>query len=41
MASNQSDYPVRFSVDYPDRPLNRLTTFSGSSWSSPSSSSPA
>ena len=20
------DYPVRFSVDYPDRPLNRLTT---------------
>ena len=26
MASNQSDYPVRFSVDYPDRPLNRLTT---------------
>jgi hypothetical protein len=21
-----SDYPVRFSVDYPDRPLNRLTT---------------
>ena len=22
-----SDYPVRFSVDYPDRPLNRLTTF--------------
>jgi hypothetical protein len=21
------DYPVRFSVDYPDRPLNRLTTF--------------
>jgi hypothetical protein len=20
-------YPVRFSVDYPDRPLNRLTTF--------------
>jgi hypothetical protein len=26
MASNQSDYPVQFSVDYPDRPLNRLTT---------------
>jgi hypothetical protein len=22
-----SDYPVRFDVDYPDRPLNRLTTF--------------
>lgn len=22
-----SPYPVRFSVDYPDRPLNRLTTF--------------
>ena len=21
------DYPVRFAVDYPDRPLNRLTTF--------------
>ncbi len=20
------DHPVRFSVDYPDRPLNRLTT---------------
>ena len=20
------DYPVQFSVDYPDRPLNRLTT---------------
>ena len=26
MASNQSDYPVQFSVDYPDRPLNRITT---------------
>ena len=26
MASNQSDYPVQFSVDYPDRPLSRLTT---------------
>ena len=26
MASNQSDYPVQFSVDYPDRPLNRVTT---------------
>src|SRR5258708_5705198 len=23
----QSNYPVQFSVDYPDRPLNRLTTF--------------
>lgn len=23
----QSSYPVQFSVDYPDRPLNRLTTF--------------
>jgi hypothetical protein len=22
-----SDYPVNFDVDYPDRPLNRLTTF--------------
>jgi len=22
-----NDYPVRFNVDYPDRPLNRLTTF--------------
>ena len=20
-------YPVQFSIDYPDRPLNRLTTF--------------
>ena len=26
MASTQSDYPVQFSVDYPDQPLNRLTT---------------
>lgn len=24
-------YPVRFSVDYPDRALNRLTTGCGSS----------
>ncbi|MFN8110668.1 MAG: DUF4389 domain-containing protein [Thermoleophilia bacterium] len=24
---NPDPYPVRFSVDYPDRPLNRLTTF--------------
>ena len=23
----QTSYPVRFQVDYPDRPLNRLTTF--------------
>jgi hypothetical protein len=23
----QASYPVQFSVDYPDRPLNRLTTF--------------
>jgi hypothetical protein len=23
----EGDYPVQFSVDYPDRPLNRLTTF--------------
>jgi len=23
----QDPYPVQFSVDYPDRPLNRLTTF--------------
>ena len=23
----EDDYPVQFSVDYPDRPLNRLTTF--------------
>ena len=22
----QEDYPVRFTVDYPDRPLDRLTT---------------
>jgi uncharacterized protein DUF4389 len=27
MAQAESDYPVQFSVDYPDRPLNRLTTF--------------
>ena len=26
MASNQSDYPVQLSIDYPDRPLSRLTT---------------
>ena len=27
MAQAESDYPVQFSVDYPDRDLNRLTTF--------------
>jgi hypothetical protein len=27
MAQAESDYPVQFTVDYPDRPLNRLTTF--------------
>src|SRR2546429_9944890 len=26
MATQQGAYPVQFSVDYPDRPLNRLTT---------------
>jgi hypothetical protein len=26
MATQQSEYPVRYSVDYPDRNLNRLTT---------------
>src|SRR5213082_2872139 len=26
-AMQQATYPVQFSVDYPDRPLNRLTTF--------------
>ena len=26
MASDHSDYPIHFSVDYPDQPLNRLTT---------------
>jgi hypothetical protein len=26
MALQQARYPVQFSVDYPDRPLNRLTT---------------
>ena len=26
MVSDHSDYPVQFSVDYPDRPLSRLTT---------------
>jgi hypothetical protein len=27
MVMIQDPYPVQFSVDYPDRPLNRLTTF--------------
>ncbi len=27
MMEQQVTYPVQFSVDYPDRPLNRLTTF--------------
>jgi hypothetical protein len=27
MATVQEPYPVRFSVDYPDRPLNKMTTF--------------
>lgn len=27
MAQTESNYPVQFSVDYPDRDLNRLTTF--------------
>ena len=26
-ATGQDQYPVQFSVDYPDRPLNRVTTF--------------
>src|SRR6266511_6489041 len=26
MAMQPATYPVQFSVDYPDRPLNRLTT---------------
>ena len=26
MAQAESEYPLQFSVDYPDRPLNRLTT---------------
>ncbi|MGN6795450.1 MAG: hypothetical protein ACTHJW_23920, partial [Streptosporangiaceae bacterium] len=26
-AFGQEPYPVQFSVDYPDRPLNRVTTF--------------
>jgi hypothetical protein len=26
MTTNQNPYPVRYSVDYPDRPLNRVTT---------------
>lgn len=27
MSTTQPEYPVRFSVDYPDRDLNRVTTF--------------
>ena len=27
MQQETATYPVRFSVDYPDRDLNRLTTF--------------
>ena len=27
MESSETSYPVRFDVDFPDRPLNRLTTF--------------
>jgi hypothetical protein len=27
MTTTQRDYPVQFSVDYPDRDLNRVTTF--------------
>ncbi len=26
MATTQADYPVQFSIDYPQQPLNRLTT---------------
>ena len=27
MNAPADSYPLRFAVDYPDRPLNRLTTF--------------
>jgi len=27
MAQAEDAYPVQYSVDYPDQPLNRLTTF--------------
>ena len=27
MAAGQSPYPVQFAVEYPDRPLSRLTSF--------------
>jgi len=27
MALNEPEYPVQFSVDYPDRPLNRVSSF--------------
>jgi hypothetical protein len=36
MATQQGTYPVQFSVDYPDRPLNRLTTGFRVSWPFPS-----
>ena len=32
----QEAYPVRFTVDYPDRPLDRLTTGFRILWPSPS-----
>ena len=35
---DRTSYPVQFSVDYPDRQLNRLTSSSASSSPSPSSS---
>jgi hypothetical protein len=27
MTTDQGPYPVQFAVEYPDRPLNRLTSF--------------
>jgi hypothetical protein len=27
MADAETSYPVKLSIDYPDRPLNRLSTF--------------
>ena len=27
MALNEPEYPIQFSVDYPDRPLNRISSF--------------
>jgi hypothetical protein len=35
MAAQQAAYPVQFSVDYPDRPLNRLTSAFRISWPHP------